>query len=171
MFNSSLTVFYSFGFMIVKPGFFESFLFCNAKGAFVIILHDFDNVGNFTKTKMKKLFQCHELDLNNVFSVFGKRCRSYLLCSKDLNINKLFWLSRLLYLFQHLVHFLCLFEILLIIPCADCNITFIRMYFYDISINFTILLPSYIKFLINFYIFEFFSCRLLCDKNDICESE
>lgn len=163
MFNCSFTILNSFGFVVVEPCLFKSLLLSNTKWTFIIILHDFDNVGDFTKPQMKEFFQYHELDFNNVLSVFGKRSRPNLFSPKNLNINQLLGLSRFLYPFQHLIHFLCFFKILLIIPRTYRNITFTRMYFDDISINFTIVFSSYVKFLIHFYILEFFSCRLLCD--------
>lgn len=69
------------------------------------------------------------------------------------------------------MHFFCFFEILLIISRADSDVAFIRMYLDDVFIHFAILLSSDIELLIDFYVFEFLSCRFLSDEDDVCEGE
>lgn len=147
--------------MTVKPTFFKSIFLINFKLIFIVILHYLNHITHIRKPHMKQSFHIKILYFNYIFSVFSKRCASYLFSSKNLNNNIL---TRIFcYFFESLIHLFSSICIYIICTCSKSHKS-IRMNSYHITIYFIILLPSSKKMFSYFHYLGYFLSFFIDNK-------
>lgn len=169
--DGSFSVFDRFGLVVAEPGLFEGLFFGDAEGVFVLVLHEFDDVGDFAEPEMEKFFEGEELDFDDVLGVFGEGGGSDFLSAKDLDVDELLGLGGFLYFFEHSVKFLHFFQVDLVVASTHSHVAVFGVDLYDVLVHFAVFFPPHVKLLIHLNVVKLLPRALLHDQYQMSKRE